>query len=126
MWSLLNESRELWKLIMDIKIKGTNQYTKKKMTIKSNYKNTQNKWQENYANWFIELIKKLYFFQKISKEFIKNNFKLTISIYLFAKKKSFNLFSINDLIQFHLCSNFQESYLHLILLKEFIKNNIYI
>ena len=47
-----------------------------------------------------------------------------ILIYLFTKK-SFNLFSINDLIQFHLCSNFQESYLHLILLKEFIKNNIY-
>ena len=36
-----------------------NQYTKKIM-MKSNYKNTQNKWQEDYENWFIELIKKWY------------------------------------------------------------------
>ena len=40
-------------------------------------------------------------FQEISNDFIKNNFELVISIYLFTKK-SFNLFSINDLIQFHL------------------------
>ena len=30
-----------------------------KIIIKSNYKNTQNKWQENYAIWFIELNKKM-------------------------------------------------------------------
>ena len=42
---------------MDTKIKGTNQYTKK-MAIKSNYKNVQNKWQKNYEKWFIKLIKK--------------------------------------------------------------------
>ena len=39
---------------------GEDQYTKKIM-MKSNYKNTQNKWQEDYANWFIELIKKIFF-----------------------------------------------------------------
>ena len=55
-----------------------------KIMMKSNYKNTQNKWQEDYANWFIELIN-IYiyiyiyiYFQEISKEFIKNNFKLFI------------------------------------------------
>ena len=47
-----------------------------KIMIKPNYKNTRNKWQEDYANWFIELIKKK--IQEISKEYIKNNFKLII------------------------------------------------
>ena len=56
--------------------------------IKFNYKNVQNKWQENHANWFIELIKKNSF-QEISKDFIKNDFELMISIYLFTKKIQF-------------------------------------
>ena len=60
--------------------------------MKSYYKNTQNKLQEDYANSFIELIffkkkdiwKKISF-PKISKDFIKNNFEWVISIYLFTK-----------------------------------------
>ena len=30
------------------------------MIIKSNYKNAQNIWQRNYANWFIKLNKKIF------------------------------------------------------------------
>ena len=30
-----------------------------KVMMKSNYKNTQNKWQEDYVKWFIELKKYL-------------------------------------------------------------------
>ena len=63
--------------------------------IKTNYKNAQNKLLENYTKWFIELIKKWYLkkisFLEISKDFIKKNWI-----------NNFNLFSINDLIQFHL------------------------
>ena len=40
-----------------------------KIIIKSNYKNTQNKWQENYAKWFIELKK------NISKESVFKKFQ---------------------------------------------------
>ena len=62
------------------------------MIIKSSYENAQNMWQKNYAKWFIEIIKYIYFkkisFQEISKNFIKNNFKLMISIFLFTEKKS--------------------------------------
>ena len=38
-------------------------------------------WEENYSKWFIELNKryfKIISFQEISKDFIKNNFKLMI------------------------------------------------
>ena len=53
-----------------------------KIMMKSNYKDIQNKLQEDYANWFIELIKKKYLkkisFQEISKDFIKNDFDLFI------------------------------------------------
>ena len=61
------------------------------MKIKSYYKNAQNKWQENYAKWIIELIKKNISkkknsFQKTSKDFIKTNFELMISICLFKKE----------------------------------------
>ena len=48
-----------------------------------------------------------------------------ISIYsLQKKKKHFNLFTTSDLICILFAFNFyfQESYLHLLLLKEFIKN----
>ena len=38
---------------------GENKYTR--IMMKSNYKNTQNKWQEDYAKWFIELNKKKIF-----------------------------------------------------------------
>ena len=66
---------------------GENKYTR--IMMKSNYKNTQNKLQEDYVNWFIELIKKRYLktisFPKISNDFIKNNFEWVISIYLFTK-----------------------------------------
>ena len=50
-----------------------------KIIMKSNYKNKQNKWQENYAIWFIELnkkndIKKIVFkkFQRIFLKMILN------------------------------------------------------
>ena len=50
-----------------------------KIMMKPNYNDTQNKWQEDYANWFIELIKKIFekkiSFLKISNDFIKNNFE---------------------------------------------------
>ena len=52
-------------------------------------------------------------FQEISKDFIKNDFKLMIPIYLFTK--SFNLFSINDLIQFHLYLIFQKKKLFVLI-----------
>ena len=59
-------------------------------------------------------------FQEISNDFIKNNFELVISIYLFTKK-SFNLFSINDLIQFHLYLIFKKKKLFTIIVsKEFL------
>ena len=38
--------------------------------MKSNYKNTQKKWQNDYAKWFIELNKKKIFKKK--KEFSRN------------------------------------------------------
>ena len=51
---------------------GENKYTR--IMMKSNYKNTQNKLQEDYVNWFIELIKKRYLktisFPKISNDFL--------------------------------------------------------
>ena len=53
----------------------------KKIMMKSNYKNTQNKWQEDFANWFIELIKNIFFSRNLKGT--ENNFKLMISIYLF-------------------------------------------
>ena len=31
-----------------------------KIMMKPNYNDTQNKWQKDYANWFIELIKKIF------------------------------------------------------------------
>ena len=58
-------------------------------------------------------------FQKISNDFIKNNFELVISIYLFTKK-SFNLFSINDLIQFHLYLILKKKLFTIIVSKEFL------
>ena len=39
-----------------------------KIIMKSNYKNTQNKWQDNYAKWFIEL-KKIFQINKFSRNF---------------------------------------------------------
>ena len=60
--------------------------------MKSNYKNTQNKLQEDCANWFIELIKKGYLkkitFSKNFKGFYKNDFEVMIPIYLSTKKES--------------------------------------
>ena len=60
--------------------------------MKSNYKNTQNKLQEDCANWFIELIKKGYLkkitFPKNFKGFYKNDFEVMIPIYLSTKKES--------------------------------------
>ena len=51
---------------------------------------------------------------------MKNDFELMILIYLFTKKESFNLFSINDLIQFHLYLIFKKSYLYLLYQKKII------
>ena len=39
--------------------------------MKSNYKNVQNKWQADYANWFIELITKNIFQKLVFKKFQK-------------------------------------------------------
>ena len=55
--------------------------------IKSNYKNTQNKWQEDYAKWFIELNKKKTFKKKKFSRNFKGFYKKMITIYLFTKKK---------------------------------------
>ena len=52
--------------------------------------------------WFIELKKmgiKKNGFQEISKDFIKNDFKLMISIYLFTKHSQF-IFSISFVFNF--------------------------
>ena len=35
-----------------------------KIMMKSNYKNTRNKWQKNYAKWFIELNIYIYIYLK--------------------------------------------------------------
>ena len=54
---------------------------------------------------------------------MKNDFELMILIYLFTKKGSFNLFSINDLIQFHLYLIFKKkSYLYLLYQKNLLQN----
>ena len=37
--------------------------------IKTNYKNIQNKLLKNYAKWFIELIKNIYFKKSVFKKF---------------------------------------------------------
>ena len=77
----------------------------------------------NYAKWFIELKKYLKNnFQEILKDFIKNDFELMILIYLFTKKRSSNLFSINDLIQLYLYLIFKKSYLHLLYQKNLLQN----
>ena len=64
--------------------------------MKSNYKNTQNKLQEDCANWFIELIKKGYLkkitFPKNFKGFYKKWFWIN-GFNLFIYKKRVNLFS---------------------------------
>lgn len=56
---------------MNIKIKGTKQYIqrwrKNLITI------IHNKWEGNYVNWFIKLIKKIYF-----KKIIFNKFKRSL------------------------------------------------
>ena len=81
--------------------------------IKTYYNNVQNKWQEKYANWFIKLIKKIFqklHFQEIQNEFIKNNFELMISIYLFTKRFQFISNKWFDSILFVFTS--QKSYLH--------------
>ena len=54
-------------------------------------------------------------FQETSKDFIKNDFELMISIYLFIYKKRVNLFS-----QFHLYSIFKKKLFTFIVSKEFI------
>ena len=65
----VNKLRELWQLInwswiprqKTIQINMYKSGWKSiytKIMMKSNYKNTQNKWQMNYENWFIDLIKK--------------------------------------------------------------------
>ena len=87
--------------------------------IKFNYKNVQNKWQENHAKWFIELIKKNSF-QEISKDFIKNKFELIISIYLFTKKSQFIFLKWFNSISF--VFNFQKSYLHLLYQNDLLQN----
>ena len=51
--------------------------------------------------------------QEISNDFIKNNFELMISIYLFTKKSQF-IFSISFVF------NFQKSYLHLLYQKNLL------
>ena len=49
------------------------------------------------------------------KDFIKNDFELIISIYLFIRKKKF-IFSISFVF------NFQKSYLHLLYQKNLLQN----
>ena len=53
-----------------------------KIMIKPNYKNTRNKWQEDYANWFIKPIKKNIFLRNFKgvyeKQFQINYFNLFI------------------------------------------------
>ena len=81
--------------------------------IKTYYNNVQNKWQEKYANWFIKLIKKIFqklHFQEIPNEFIKNNFELMISIYLYTKRFQFISNKWFDSILFVFTS--QKSHLH--------------
>ena len=81
--------------------------------IKTYYNNVQNKLQEKYANWFIKLIKKIFqklHFQEIPNEFIKNNFELMISIYLFTKRFQFISNKWFDSILFVFTS--EKSYLH--------------
>ena len=51
-----------------------------KIIMKSNYKNTQNKWQDNYAKWFIEL-KKIFQINQFSRNFKEFCYK-QFSIYL--------------------------------------------
>ena len=64
--------------------------------------------QIDLLNWL-----KKYFFKEISKEFIKNDFELVISIYLLTKRIS--LFS-----QFHLYLILKKKSFTLIISKEFI------
>ena len=92
-----------------------------KITIKYDYKNIQNKWQDNYAKWFIELNKKKILKKIVFKKFQRIWLKMILNEwfqFIYLKKSQF-IFLISFVF------NFQESYLHLILLKEFIKNNIY-
>ena len=65
--------------------------------------------------WTKKNILKKYSFQEISKDFIKNDFELMISIYLFTKKNQF-IFSISFVF------NFQKSYLHLLYQKNILQN----
>ena len=53
---------------------------------------------------------------------MKNDFELMILIYLFTKKRSSNLFSINDLIQLYLYLIFKKSYLYLLYQKKLLQN----
>ena len=90
-----------------------------------------------------ELCKKIYWttflkntfqknsFKEISKDFIKSNFELIISIYLFTKKSQFILFKWFDSISF--IFYFQKGLFTLIVSKEFItkfqfgdKNHFYL
>ena len=77
--------------------------------IKSNYMNTQNKWQENNAKWFIELQK--YILRESvfkSKNFFKKQFSINdFNLFIYKKKGQF-IFSTSFVF------NFQKSYLHLL------------
>ena len=66
--------------------------------------------------WTKKRILKKNSFQEISKDFIKNDFELMISIYLFTKKNKF-IFSI---------FNFQKSYLHLLYQRIYYKILIWV
>ena len=57
--------------------------------------------QNNLLNQIKKLFKKS--FQEISKDFIKNDFELMISIYLFTKKSQFHLYSIFKKVIYTYC-----------------------
>ena len=69
--------------------------------------------QNNLLHSIKKILKNI--FQEISKDFIKNDFELMISIYLFTKKNQF-IFSISFVF------NFQKSYLHLLFQKNILQN----
>ena len=67
--------------------------------------------QNNLLNQIKKLFKKI--FQEISKDFIKNDFELMISIYIFTKKESIYFL-------YFICIQFSKRLFTLIVLKEFI------
>ena len=84
--------------------------------IKSNYMNTQNKWQENNAKWFIEL-KKYILRESVFKKFQRIFFKKQFSI------NDFNLFIYKKKLIYFLnfiCIQFSKKIFTLIVFKEFI------